>query len=467
MDNNPEIKPLTILDIPEETRYWFVRANSQAQYYTDFLTNNYVSIDLNGVRLSDLLNISPAIRASDDALLQTYKNIFQTHDLKQFDENPSNRKKDDVTRKKDRTSELTRSSNRATRAFHFIEDFNIGDFIVVPYKSSKKFLIGVVTSDSFTKPIDHTEILDDDGQMTYDVSPFTLKRRILWIKELPRKNFPDKLSWIKTAHQSIFEFTSDANELNPYINPFYKYKENYYMRIGVNTSEKISSSTWLGYQLMVKNILGENLDDVYQKQKVQSPGDIIQYVNPQNLALLIALFHGLFGEVEIQFGDNIVKLQGVIRYFSKDERLKRKLEITNKQIKEEANKAEIANKDADTLTKLGQLPNNKSQQKSINDATSRIANSIAQRYSENSEKIERNFLEKEQRVTNMINESFDGTQAEIVKGKLKLSNENPGTLIPYESQTDNLNPSEGESGQQTLEASKQENNKNLGSETEK
>lgn len=319
-DNNVDINPrLNIIDIPSSTSYWFVRANSQAQYYTDFQLNNYVATDSNGLSVKPLLEIPSTIRASEDALIESYKSVFQTHDLAKFDESVKQSKLTPAELKKARTKALTRSSNRAKKAFNFIENMNIGDFVIVPYKSSGYFLIGVVVSDVFDHPIEHIEMLDEEGENEYDVSPFTLKRSVLWIKELPRDKFPDKLSWIKTAHQSIFDITGYANDLNPYISPIYRYKKKVYCRIGVNTTDSISASDWLDYQIALRDIVQDNLNNVYQKQKVQSPGDIILYVE-QNFWWLLPLILGcLFGDVSFTHGDFKVNFQGVFRYFSKGE----------------------------------------------------------------------------------------------------------------------------------------------------
>lgn len=451
-----DIENVNILDIPDDTRYWFVRANSQAQYYNDFLINNYIAVDSNGIGLDELLSISTAIRSAPSALNEKYKSIFQQHALQEFDNNPINKKKDKSTLKKDRKTEITRSTNRANRVYHFVEDFNIGDFIVIPYKSSAKFLIGIVISDSFTSEIDHTEILDDNGEMTYDVSSFHLKRRVLWIKELNRSSFPDKLSWIRNAHQSIFEFTDDANELNPYINPFYKYRNYYYVRIGVNTTEKISSSSWLHYQLVIKNIVGQHLDDVYQKQKVQSPGDIIQYVTPENLALLIVIISCLFGEVTITKGPVKIKLQGVFRYFSKGERLKRKLEAENVLADFETKKATIQNTDADTLKKLSELGVDTTEEKeALSETSQRIINALNNRYSENQTKITRGFSSDTITKNLAIPDNLQKDEIGQVQDKFKLSNENPGSAISFETQEDNLSPSMDEFQTETIEGCKE------------
>lgn len=439
INENGEIQ---VLDIPSNTGYWFVRANSRAKYYEDFKKNNYIAVDSNTLPISKLFEIPATIRGSEDALLDKYKQIFQENDLNIFNNLPQVQKMSTGERKKAKSKEAGRSTYRAKRVFNFIEKFNIGDFVVVPYKSSRKFLIGIIVSECFEDDIDHMESLDELGQLTYDISNFEFKRRVLWVKELSRKNFPDKLSWIKTAHQSIFNIKDFANDLNPYITPFYKYQDNFYSRIGVNTSKKISSSSWLDYQLTLQKIVGdENLEDVYQKQRVQSPGDIVIYALSNAWWLIPLIISSLFGEIEINQGQVKIKMQGVIRYFSKGERLKRKLIADNATLEVIQKEANVRKTDAETLSSINNTVDDNETKKVSTDATKSIAKAIANRQRENLERIEQSFTEKDDKKS--INTATPRADIDTAKlqNKFQFSNEDPGFLIPYESQEDNLNPS--------------------------
>lgn len=358
MDNENKFE---ILDIPSNTQYWFVRANSRAEYYDDFLQNNYISVDANSISLSTLLEIPQTLRSSKDALKEQYKQLFQENALKQFKERSQNEKMSDKTKKKEKAAELKRSSYRSRIVYHFVEDINIGDFVVIPYKSAEKFLIGTVITNCFENEIDHVEDLDENNESTYAISPFKLKRRILWIKELPKSKFPDKLSWIENAHQSIFNITNYGNELNPFINPLYRYKGKIYARIGVNTNQEISSTSWLDYQLTMKDILDENLDNVFQKQYVQSPGQIIIYVEQNLYWLLPIVLAILFGKVNYKQGNFTISFIGIFRYFSKTERQMRNLDVEEKKAKIDNIKADSSNKNADTVSKLANLTDKNSE----------------------------------------------------------------------------------------------------------
>lgn len=435
---------LSVLDIANDTNYWFVRANGQSQFYDDFKYNNFIAIDSNNFPLEKLFEIPSTLRSSADALRERYKQLFAEHDLKLLNEKIKDEDLTDEEIKEKRTIELRRSSNRSNRNFHFVEEMNINDFVIVPFKSSEKFLIGVVTSDCFTSPIKHMELLDDDGNYSYDICNFPLKRRVLWIKELPQKQFPDSLSWIKTAHQSIFNITEYANTLNPYIFPIYKYKDQLYFRIGVNTTNQISSSSWLDYQLLLKEITEEHLDDLFQKQKVQSPGDIVIYVIQKYWWLIPLVMSCLFGEVEINHGSFKMKFQGIIKFFSKDEKLKRKLSVEQTKVELDQKKADLSKRDIETLKQIKEIKDGKTN-KDIDEATSYIAKAIRERAQKNQQKIDESFTQSEEEK-NIPTPSKDVSEdAKKVVNLFKLSDENPGSLIQYESQSDSLTAPEEES----------------------
>lgn len=416
-----------VLDIPSNTKYWFIRANSKAQYYEDFKLNNYIAVDSNSLSLKRLLDIPETLRSSKDAVKEEYKQYFQENDLKIFEQRIKKEDLSETIKKKEKTAELKRSANRANRVFNFVEEIKIGDFVVIPYKSAERFLIGTVISDCFEKDIEHIEDLDENNESTYPISDFEFKRRILWIKEIPKNKFPDKLAWIENAHQSLFNITKYGNEINPCITPIYKYKEKIYARMGVNTTSFISSSSWLEYQLTMKSIVGENLDNVFQKQYVQSPGQIILYVEENLYWLLPLILSCLFGNVKFGHGDFEVRFQGVFRFFSKSGKRERQLDLEEKE-------AKINNVNADTLAKLNsQSEESKELEKKIIES---VSDSIDSKKKEKETKIR--FSEKISKKEIDYPKSMENVDNSNIKKKFKLSNEDIGSVIQYESQKDNL-----------------------------
>ena len=236
------------LVIPDDTKYWFVRASSKAEYYQDFKTNNFIAIGDNEVKLDRLLSIPQKFQVSPSALKEEYKRIFNEKYLSLLLDstkykNLQKSEQADALEKTKRSSSIS-----ATKTFSFVEEMEIGDYVLVPYKKSDVFLMGIVLSDAFDAPIDH-EYLGKD--LEYAISDYEKKRRVLWIKEIDQNELPESLLWIQTGQRAIFDISKNANEINPVISNEYIYKGNVHIRVHVGTHKKVSSSTWLQYQLLI------------------------------------------------------------------------------------------------------------------------------------------------------------------------------------------------------------------------
>ena len=439
-----------ILDIPDDTNYWFVRANSGAMFYDDFLNNNYIAVDSDNLGFGKFLSIPSTIRSSEDALKAKYKSIFNENTLQLYDDNSENKKKTSEQQKEEKTKLLTSSSLRANKSFQFVEEMNIGDFVFVPYESSSKFLVGIITTDVFDKDINHVGSKDEEGEAVYSVCPYKLKRRTVWVKELNRSQFPDKLSWIKTAHQSIFNITKFASVLNPVISPMYRYHNQVFCRIGVNTNNQISNSTWLAYQNAINDILVENNDKVYQKSKVQSPGDLIEFVKSSWWWLLPLIYQGLFGEIKFKLYAISGTFIGPLRRFLPSQKRKEKIEdeqnVSEQNLKRsqaELNSAK-AEKEKAIANKIKAETQKMLRENSIStDSNDKfIKRSIQKRVERNNQRWEQNISYKRENKKGIPAKNVN---TDDIQEKMQLSNENVGNEIEPKTQMDNLNPLEDES----------------------
>ncbi|MDM7516559.1 hypothetical protein QUF07_07505 [Lentilactobacillus sp. TOM.63] len=464
MGENEE-KEIEILDIPDTTKYWFVRANTAAEYLVDFYNNNYIATDSSNQRLIDFITIPSNIRSSNDALKTTYKAMFNDRDIASYENDIHNKRKTNQERAEDLEQIRRRSTSRANTTFKFVELMNIGDFIFVPFKSSEKFLVGIVTSDVFDGSIRHVQLLDNQGNNTYHISPYKFKRRVVWIKKIMRSQFPEKLSWIRNAHQSLFDITEQgADVLNPVIAPIYRYRGKVYCRIGVNTDNQISNSTWLTYQLTLQNILGkENNDRVFQKSRVQSKGDLIQFAADNWWWLIILIWQGLFGEIDF----NIIFLKGTfhgpLKKFLPSEKKKaeedkqerdlsnqhKQADIDKIQSETEKNNAETRKLNLDIEQKKteiaksreiaeqvkGEITNVMSRLPEDSRNNPSIKSAVTTRMQRNSERFAANNHETVKERDNIKVVKVD---ADKIRRNMKLSNESVGTPVELQKQIDRL-----------------------------
>ena len=237
--------------------------------------------------------------------------------------------------------------------------------------------------------------------------------------------------------------TNYGNELNPFINPLYRYKGKIYARIGVNTNQEISSTSWLDYQLTMKDILDENLDNVFQKQYVQSPGQIIIYVEQNLYWLLPIVLAILFGKVNYKQGNFTISFIGIFRYFSKTERQMRNLDVEEKKAKIDNIKADSSNKNADTVSKLANLTDKNSEGLKhviLKDIENSAINNEDKEKEKKELKNKFSIESKEKKIGHPKNLHKINNEKKNLEDKLKLSNENPGSSIQFENQKDNLIP---------------------------
>lgn len=446
--NIPLFNPLLILSIPEDTKYWVIKAGNGSVYYRDFLVNNYISVEANEIKLQKLFTIP---HSNPRVVLDNYKKVFKSYDLdKKFNS--------DI---KELTKKATiKSTKRANRVFRFVEEMKVGDFVIVPHDGSTKFLIGVVISDCFDENINHRNIRkenDESHKPGYAVSNFEIKRKVYWIKELDLAQFPEKLSWIRTARQNIFSITEYANVINPYISCSYLYKNKYYLRFSVNTTNEISASDWLKYQTLIKDIVGnDNLKNIYQKQKVESPGNIIMFCLKKSVFILAFLNLILFGQGSYKEGKMKVTFSGVIPYFENNysktgrkkkateflkaereyEEQKNRLKLTKFNEKITEKKAENKLKDEENKSIKLEIEN-----KRLKEELDNLKNILTARNLETKRKTKLLFYQK----TENCNEKLKGVSLkgifnnrETVINDFKLSNKESGKMIDSESHEDNL-----------------------------
>lgn len=307
-----------ILNISRNAQYWLVRAGNNAEFYEDFQYNNFIAVGNNNILLSDLKDISPYYRINEDILEKQYKDIFFKSFLSSYNNNENNRQKDRLTRQNDLNSLKRSSSIAASKVFNFVEKMAIGDFIIIPDRGSSKFLLGFILSEAFDEEINHItqeSVFDEMSEPGYTISNFQKKRRVFWIKEFMQKDLPDKLSWIRQTRQSIYNLTSDADQINPLIAANYIYNDEIYCRIGVTTTKQVNSKELFEFQKLIVDVADKKADKIHQKTNIQSPGFILLHTALDNWKILAIIAASLFSNVTISSGNYSAKISGILPYF--------------------------------------------------------------------------------------------------------------------------------------------------------
>lgn len=354
----------TILEIPGETGYWLVRADG-GKYYEDFFLNNFIAVSDNEITLEDIKECSKESIAG--VTIDHYKSLYS----EKYEE-----------------WNAQQIAHSASRTYKFINEIKIGDLIVVPSKNSNQFLIGIVTSDVY-------EITENELTITadvhYSINPYYKRRNVQWVKEVSRKEISEKLYWILSAHQTIFNLVDQKDYINQLLAPIYIQDGQCHGTIKIAKQEGLNSDEWYNLYSIIKSCSDSSDDKVIIKSNVQSPG-LIEFISDNYgtiLAITIVLSGSIFGEVNF-LG---VKIKGILPYYQSYKKQKVEIQKGEKEI-------ELMEEDK----RAKQLEN------------------------------ERAELELEKEKAKWLKEKE--TEAEQLRGQLQISNFDAGRTIENQMQTD-------------------------------
>ena len=275
-----------ILKIPDDIGYWLVRADG-GKYYDDFFLNNFIAVSDNEITL-ELIN-KCAQGSIAGITIEHYKTLYSDN---YEDWNPQ------------------QIAHAASRTFKFINEMKIGDIIVVPSKKSSGFLIGVLASDAYE--ISKKE-LNSISEVHYAINRYFKRRKVQWIKEVKRDEISEKLYWILSAHQTIFNLEEERDYINQLLAPIYVQNGLCHGAIKISKEEGLDSGEWYDLYSVVNKQSIESKEKVIVKSNVQSPG-IIEFVS-SNWGVIVStttiLSGAIFGEVSFQN----VKFTGILPYF--------------------------------------------------------------------------------------------------------------------------------------------------------
>lgn len=293
----------SILKIPGNTGYWLVRADG-GKYYEDFFLNNFIAISDNEITLE---KISESAKGSIAGIAiehykTLYKEVYGGWTSQQI-------------------------SLAASRTQKFMDEMKIGDLILVPSKKSTDFLVGIITSDTFE--ITEKEITSK-VEVNYPINQFFKRREVQWLKEVSRKDISEKLYWILSAHQTIFDLSGQKDYINQLLAPVYIQDGLCHGTLKISKKEGLNSDEWFELYSIIKAKSDKSQDEVIVKSNVQSPG-LIEFV-AENAVTIIAVTTALSG---VLWGDiNVagVKVKGILPYFQTHKKGNIEIEKSKKEL---------------------------------------------------------------------------------------------------------------------------------------
>lgn len=327
---------LKILEIPKETKYWLVRAG-RGEEYEDFKQSSSIGIQYNQISLENLIQLEKISINVPELTPSGRKRKSET-----IEKEYNKKKKDLYTSLVLRNIRPKPSKNSASqigsRLQNFYNKMNIGDIVIVPYRSSRKFLIGIISSEMYELTDDEYLELKNKVELNsigQKISVCKKRRKITWVNEVNREWINPKLLYTINMHQSIIDITDYGKYIDGLLSPVYIKDNVIYGKISVRTKDNINSEVWETLYKTINKL--KNKDDVIDiKSNVESPGSLL-------LSMVIGGTIFSFICCVLYFSKEIsvlgVKFQGIKR--SLNEEKKEKLENKNLEIKNEKDKIEL------------------------------------------------------------------------------------------------------------------------------
>lgn len=287
-----------ILEIPNDMGYWLVRADG-GKYYEDFFLGNFIAVSDNEITLEMITKYSKGslVGITTDFFKDIYSEVYKGWTSQQI-------------------------AHAVSRTQKFIVEMKIGDLVLVPSRNSKNFLIGIITSDVY-------QITEDDVtakiEVNYAINPYLKRRKVQWLKEIPRCEISDKLYWILSAHQTIFNLEENKENINQLLAPVYIQDGLCHGTIKISKKEGLNANEWYDLYSIIKKHSDNIEEEMIIKSNVQSPG-LIEFVT-ENYGTIIAvttvLSGFLIGEVNIVG----IKIKGILPYFQSHKKGKIEMEV--------------------------------------------------------------------------------------------------------------------------------------------
>ena len=327
---------LKILEIPKETKYWLVRAG-RGEEYEDFKQSSSIGIQYNQISLENLIQLEKISINVPELTPSGRKRKSET-----IEKEYNKKKKDLYTSLVLRNIRPKPSKNGASqigsRLQNFYNKMNIGDIVIVPYRSSRKFLIGIISSEMYELTDDEYLELKNKVELNsigQKISVCRKRRKITWVNEVNREWINPKLLYTINMHQSIIDITDYGKYIDGLLSPVYIKDNVIYGKISVRTKDNINSEVWETLYKTINKL--KNKDDVIDiKSNVESPGSLLLSMGIGGTIFSFICCVLYFSKEISVLG---VKFQGIKR--SLNEEKKEKLENKNLEIKNEKDKIEL------------------------------------------------------------------------------------------------------------------------------
>ncbi|HIF9333545.1 TPA: hypothetical protein ACX6RM_001796 [Photobacterium damselae] len=235
---------IEVFDIPEDRKYWVVRAGENAAFFNHFRSNSVIAIghaddiDFNG--MEGMLNNEQKTYIQE----QHYSLLISRHES---------------------SSQI---GNKNSQVKRFLQSINIDDVIITV--TSKSIIAGRVTSDAYVSetPIGYQASAED-----YSECYFRLRRNVTWSRRYPRDKLPFELETVLRNHSAVFQISEEkkVDILNHWLAPIYIKDDSICMSTRIEKEESISNRTITRYSSLLDELelVAEYLSTVGEEASIE------------------------------------------------------------------------------------------------------------------------------------------------------------------------------------------------------
>ncbi len=237
-----------ILDpsINSEVKYWMMRTMG-GDFYKEFVEDGFIAIGYNEITTEDLKALPESDNLSKDVL---------------------------ATKLKDRNENITNAGYPASQILKFYRDMKVGDFVVVPGRSSHYVSFGIITSDVYEA--------EDKYLHSADLCPFAKRRTVNWKKSTVKFKLNPSLQLMFNSRHIISGVDDYAQYIDSLLNDFYVKDDETHLVLRINTEGDINAGNFFAiYKIfeIVDNFcveygIPETTANLVMKIQLESPGNV-------------------------------------------------------------------------------------------------------------------------------------------------------------------------------------------------
>lgn len=272
----------SVESIPAEKRYWLIRTQSGTLYDT-FRENHIVALEHMDIPLSSFNNFNKEAGDNETKLRSLIRNaIIEVYETKFQDS--------------EEQINYRQSTLIANQIYKFVYEIKKGDVVIIPSYNSDLISFGEVSESyigNFT--IEELRKIDTDA---------ILKKRVKWVKDIPRRELDPYLYRMFTAHQAVIDVGSYAEVIERSLKDFFILDNEAHLIINIQSEQDISASDLFGLgsdllYLVDKFAKDYNIDicskDLQVSISLNSPGKIDLKSKIKKVTLISGLILAVFG----------------------------------------------------------------------------------------------------------------------------------------------------------------------------